>query len=279
MNIIFGINYIITMRKLLLLSAIVVCAAQTQTWAQALPFIDSLMVNFNVGQCCDNMALDLCANRKPQCTLAPRLISYVLWLDSTKRVAHDKMAEGLRDRYASLTDTRRFPIDTAGWPVTGDPKSPLTLTTYFSGTCPLCKSTYRELYYAVTSGQLKGKAVLVAKPFSAHPVNNALMAAHGMGKFNDFMLELARRNARVDEKLMLEIADGMKLDTAKLKTAMADPALVKRMDASNKEAVKNEVTHTPTFFISGQRYKSDLGSRWITDAVEYIHESSAAGKR
>jgi len=263
------------MKKLLLLSAIVVCAAQTQTLAQALPFIDSLIVNFKVGQCCENTALDLCANRKSGCTLAPRLISFVLWMDSTRRIANDKMAEGLNDRYASLTDTKRFPIDTAGWPATGDPKSPLTLTTYFSGTCPMCKSTYRDLYYAVTSGKLKGKTVLVAKPFNAGPVNNALMAAHGMGKFNDFMLELANRNSRIDEQVMIEIANNMKLDTAKFKTAMANPALIKRIDASNKEAVKNEVTHTPTFFISGQRYKSTLDIRWIIDAVDYIHESSA----
>ena len=261
------------MKKLLLISVAVVCAAQTQVWAQALPFLDSLMVNFKVGQCCDNMALDMCANKKPQCTIAPRLISFVLWMDSTRRVANDKIAEGLHDRYASLADAKRFPFDTAGWPATGDPKSPLTLAVYFSGTCPLCKMTYRDLYYAVTSGKLKGKALLVAKPFSANPVNNALIAAHGMGKFNDFMLELARRDTRVDEKLMLGIANDMKLDTAKFKKAIEDPALVKRVELANKEAVKNEVTHVPTFFISGQRYKSVLDSRWIVDAVEYVHET------
>jgi predicted DsbA family dithiol-disulfide isomerase len=147
------------------------------------------------------------------------------------------------------------------------------MAVYFSGTCPLCKITYRDLYYAVTSGKLKGKALLVAKPFNANPVNNALMAAHGMGKFNDFMLELAKRNTRIDENLMLGIANDMKLDTAKFKKAMEDPALVKRVELANKEAVKNEVTHVPTFFISGQRYKSVLDSRWIVDAVEYIHET------
>ena len=273
MNIHLGANYIMTMKKLLLLSTIVVCAAQTNVWAQALPFIDSLMVNFNVGQCCDNTALDQCANRKPQCTIAPRLISFVLWIDSTKRVANDKIAEGLRDRYASLTDAKRFAIDTAGWPATGDPKSPLTLAVYFSGTCPTCKMTYRDLYYAVTSGKLKGKALLVAKPFSANPVNNALIAAHGMGKFNDFMLDLAKRNTRIDENLMLSIAKEMNIDSAKFKAAMENPALVKRVELANKEAVKNAVTHVPTFFISGQRYNSVLDGRWIIDAVEYVHET------
>jgi predicted DsbA family dithiol-disulfide isomerase len=133
--------------------------------------------------------------------------------------------------------------------------------------------TYRDLYYAVTSGKLKGKALLVAKPFSANPVNNALIAAHGMGKFNDFMLDLAKRNTRIDENLMLSIAKEMNIDSAKFKAAMENPALLKRVELANKEAVKNEVTHVPTFFISGQRYKSVLDSRWIIDAVEYVHET------
>jgi len=197
-------------------------------------------------------------------------------MDSTGRITNEKMAEALSERYQIFTAPAHAArtIQTNGWPISGDPNSPVTITMYFSATCPMCKTTYTGLHAAVTSGSLKGKAKLVSKPFSPTPQNKALMAAYSMNKFSEFMHSIAQRRGRIDESLVYAIADSLKMDTKRFKMFIEeDPSITKAIEESTQEGRINEVSLVPTIFINGRRYNSYLDVRWVIDAAEYAHET------
>lgn len=236
-------------------------------------FVDSLKINFRVQPCCAS-SLDACAKQKPNCTIARRLVSFVNWMDSTGgRFSEENMAGILQQRYTTFIDTKRYTADQKGWPVIGDRNAPLTVMMYFSGTCPMCKTNFRDLHREVTNGRLKGRVNIVCKPFGTGLANRALTAAYDAGRFSDFMLALANVQGRIDEEVLLSIADMMLFDRHAFKNLMDKPELAARVEKSSQEADKNGVTHVPTYFIGGQRYTSILDPRWIIDAIEYIMET------
>ena len=260
--------------------AVLICASLVHASPRR-DFIDSLQNNFIIEWCGKGpirpQSLAECAKNNPDYTPARRLISLLAWMDSIGRITNDKMAEALSDRYDMykmlLTANPTAVINNEGWPLSGDPKSPLTITMYFSTTCPLCKTSYRDLHNAVTTGPLKGKAKLVSKPFVITPQNTALTAAHELNRFHDFMIALGQRGGRVDDNLINAIVDSLKIDKKRFNALLEDPKLAKRLEESTQEGRNNGVSLVPTMFISGFRYNHFLDSRWVVDAVEFMHES------
>jgi len=190
-----------------------------------------------------------------------------------RRITEDKITEMLHGRYAMFTDTKRFTADPQGWPVIGDRNAPTTVIKYFSATCPMCKTHFKILHHEVTAGRLKGKVKIVSKPFGPTAQNRALAAAHEMGRFTDFMLELANAGGRVDEGTIYATADRMYLDRQRFTAAMENPDLLKRVEASTAEGERNGVTHIPTYFIEGMRYTSAMDPWWVIDAFEFVAEN------
>ncbi|MCL2182626.1 MAG: DsbA family protein [Chitinispirillia bacterium] len=238
-------------------------------------FADSLKKNFRVDPCCAS-SLDECAKQKPQCHIAKRLNAFVDWLDSMSHhqpITEEKISEMLQTRHASFADPKRYTNDEQGWPVVGDRNAPLTIVMYFSGTCPVCKTNFRALHYEITAGKLKGKTKIVAKPFGAGLANRAIAAAHELGRFSDFMLELANAGGRVDESVIYAIVDRLYLDPQRFTTILGSPELLTRVEAATAEGEKNGVTHVPTYFIAGQRYNSSIDPRWVVDAIELAAET------
>jgi len=189
------------------------------------------------------------------------------------RFTEERIAEALQQRYATFTDTRRHPVDLKGWPVIGERNAPMTVVMYFSGTCPLCKTNFRDLHREVTRGQLRGRVKIVCKPFGAGGTNRALTAAYEAGRFSDFMLELGNVQGRIDEEVILSIADKLLFDRRIFRASMENPELIARVERSTQEGERNGVTHVPTYFIEGRRYNSVFEPRWIVDAIEYMIET------
>jgi len=234
-------------------------------------YLDSLQRNFYVEVCKAKLGD---AIKTPNCRVAPRLYEFVDWLDSVGRGApHDSvLGNALKDHYESLTSKTRYAADMRGWPIIGEPLSPLTVVMYFSGTCPLCKRNFVELHREVTAGKFKGKVKIVAKPFGKNNVNKALVAAHDMGRFTDIMLALARAEGRVDEETVYSIANEMYFDRNKFKAAAESPSVNDRVNAAYDEGHKNGVELVPTYFIGGRRYDSVSNTWWILDTFNYMYE-------
>jgi hypothetical protein len=241
-------------------------------------YLDSLQRNFYVEVCKAKLSD---AIKNPGCKAAPRLYEFVDWLDSVGRGApHDSvLGNALKSHYESLTSKNKYAADIKGWPLVGDPASPLTVVMYFSGTCPLCKRNFVELQHAVTAGKLKGKVRIAAKPFGKNNVNKALVAAHDMGRFTDIMIALAHADGRVDEETVYAIANEMYFDRNKFKAAAESKSVNDRVNAAYEEGQKNGVELVPTYFIGGRRYDSVSNTWWILDTFEYMYEEISGKNR
>lgn len=236
--------------------------------ALKIPYLDSLQRDFYVESCKSKLSV---AVKNPACKVAPRLDAFIVWVDSVGGAhTNEEYGKAVKDRYVSLNGTQRYAADIKGWPLIGVASAPLTVVMYFSGTCPLCKANFVELEREVVSGSLKGKARIVAKPFGENVVNKALVAAHDLGRFSDFMHALAVEKRRVDEDVLYEIASSLYFDREHFKSVVGSQSVGDRVVASHKEGKKNGVELVPTYFIGGRRYESVSTPKWIVDAIDYV---------
>ncbi|HMD68130.1 MAG TPA: thioredoxin domain-containing protein [Chitinivibrionales bacterium] len=233
--------------------------------------LDSIENALNVKECCRG-TLASCLNRKTPCPLAPRLHAFVKWLvvrataPSTIFVEADKRIE-------SLTSTRKGVIDTAGYAIAGDSRAPILIAGYVSATCPICHFVTHELYDAVTSGALAGKARLMVKPLGNGFANRSLVAANSMGRFWDFFIALAKTKVRVSEELIYIVADSLGMSHGEFKRKISAPETDSTVKAATLEAGVNGVTLTPSYFIDRVRYGSYKDPMWLIDAAEYRYEA------
>jgi protein-disulfide isomerase len=199
------------------------------------------------------------------------------WLVA-KRTDPHTIVEEMNNRYGCLTSTSASGrIDTTVFPIAGDPKAPVLIAGYVTGTCPLCHYITRELYAAVSpGGALYGKARLMVKPLGASPGNLALCAANELGRFWDFFIALSNVKERADSAVVYRVADGIGIKPATLSQLARDPKTLTMAQASTAEAGANGVTVAPTFFFNRVRYKSYKDPRWLIDAAEYLYEAKAA---
>ncbi len=234
------------------------------------PYLDSLQRNYYV-EVCKAKLPD--AAKKPGCRVGARLNAFVEWMDSIGGAPHDSIyGNALKSHYETLASKTKYAADIKGWPLVGDAAAPLTVVMYFSGTCPLCKRNFAELYWEVTAGRFKGKVRIVAKPFGVNNVNKALVAAHDMGRFADVMLALAHAEGRVDEETVYNIAESMYFIRDKFKAIAESPSVAERVNASYAEGKKNGVELVPTYLIGGRRYESVSNTWWIVDTFQYMYD-------
>ncbi|MDR2591395.1 MAG: DsbA family protein [Chitinispirillales bacterium] len=232
------------------------------------PYLDSLQRNFYVEACKSKLSA---AANKPDCKVGARLKDFIEWMDSIGGAPHDSVyGNALKSHYETLAGKTKYAADIKGWPLIGDASAPLTVVMYFSGTCPLCKRNFAELYWEINSGKLKGKVKIVAKPFGVNGINKALVAAHEMGRFADIMLLLARADGRVDEGTVYDIAESMFFIREKFKAIAESPAVAERVNAAYAEGKKNGVELVPTYLIGGRRYESVNNTWWIIDTMDYM---------
>jgi protein-disulfide isomerase len=234
------------------------------------PFLDSLQRNFYIEACKAKLGD---AVKDPACKVAPHLNAFVAWMDSTGNATDSIFGAAIKDRYRTLAGRERYAADVKGWPLIGEAGSPVTVVMYFSGTCPLCKNNFVDLEREVVNGRLRGRVKIVAKPFGNNLLNKALVTAHDMGRFSEFMHAFAVEKRRIEEDVIYEIADNLYLSRDKFKTAMESQSVAARVDAAHAEGKKNGVELVPTYFAGGRKYESVSVPRWIIDAFEYIYEA------
>jgi len=227
--------------------------------------LDSVCSAFIVKPCTGISIAEECKKEKP-CDAAVRLREFAGWL-VFKGKTYDECMKDLDDRVNCLTSTKTFALNETKAPLAGDKQAPVTVVVYMSATCPLCKFLVSDLYGEVTAGSLRGKANLLAKPYTQTIGDFALVAAARYGRFWDFARALNVRKERPDSRMILAIVDSLKMPDSGFRQTMKDTTLTTELERNHDEAVKNEVTVSPTVFINNKRYRSYKDPRWVVDAV------------
>jgi protein-disulfide isomerase len=174
-------------------------------------------------------------------------------------------------------------IDLATSAVAGDAQAPVAIVEYACARCPFCAKLTPQLYDAVTTGPLKGKARLYLKlfPLKNHPGGKemamAFEAAAALGAFWPYVLHTFAHfdEFAVDKRTAWARAVG--LDVQAFGARLTDPKLVDRLVASKKEGIVNGVDGTPTLFLNAKRYdgKHSLADIIVAVGVATRQPSSA----
>jgi len=232
---------------------------------------DSLTTSFRIPSC-DSVSLAEGLKRKPPCRMAAYLAPFARWL-ATKGKTFDETVKDCAARRDGMDTGARFSIDLTGVPIAGDETAPVTIVVYISAMCPLCKYLTTDIYREVTLGALKGKARLLAKPFTAGVADRALLAAAGYGKYWDYITALNNIKMRPDRPILLRVADSLGMPKDAFEKLLADTSIMQNLASFRKEGERVGVTMTPTFFLGGKRYRSYKDPQWVVDAALYENEA------
>jgi protein-disulfide isomerase len=232
---------------------------------------DSLATSFRIPSC-GPLSLAEGLEHKPPCRMAVYLAPFARWLVA-KGKTFDETIKDCAARRDGMDTGARFPIDLTAIPIAGDETAPVTIVVYISAMCPLCKYLTSDIYREVTSGALKGKARLSAKPFSAGVGDRALLAAAYYGKYWDYIIALNNIKMRPDVPILLRVADSLGMPKDAFEKLLADTSIMQNLASFRKEGERVGVTMTPTFFIGGKRYRSYKDPHWVVDAALYENET------
>jgi protein-disulfide isomerase len=164
--------------------------------------------------------------------------------------------------------------------VFGDEGAPVTVVMYVCARCPFCSKLVPALYSEVASGRMKGLARLVIRPFpiKSHPnsaeANQALSAAGSLGKGWPYILAAYRAFDSFSVSSIPATAAAAGLEPAAFAREFAAGSSRDALVASKKEGLAVGVESTPTLFLNGRRYQSELD----VDTVAGVVRELASGR-
>ncbi|MBL9011475.1 MAG: thioredoxin domain-containing protein [Alphaproteobacteria bacterium] len=155
--------------------------------------------------------------------------------------------------------------------VAGNPNGDVTLIEFFDYRCGYCRKVRADL---VTLMEQDSGVRLILKELpilseASHEAAKAAIAAQNQGgdlywKFHQAMLEADG----LDSAAIYDIAAGVGLDVARLKTDMEDPAVEKKIEQTHDLASKIGVDGTPAFIIGDKLVPGALDADGLKELVE-----------
>jgi protein-disulfide isomerase len=94
----------------------------------------------------------------------------------------------------------------------------------------------------------------------------AALAANEQGKFWEFHDQLFENQSDLDDAKLIQIARTLKLDLARFRKKMKDPALKEMVNRDYDEAKKLGVIATPWVYVNGRH----LSERALPDFIKVI---------
>jgi len=172
-------------------------------------------------------------------------------------------------------EARKF-VPTAGSPIKGNPKAPVTIVEFSDFQCPFCSKATNTLNELVKKNPGKVKVVFKHFPLDFHKdaplAHRASIAAQKQGKFWEYH-DLLFENAKALKKdNLISYAQQLGLDMAKFKADLENPELDKRINADKAAGAKVSVRGTPHFFINGTRFSGAQPLQAFQDAVDREHK-------
>ena len=155
--------------------------------------------------------------------------------------------------------------------VAGNPNGDVTLIEFFDYRCGYCRKVRADL--GTLMEQDSGvRLILKELPIlseASHEAAKAAIAAQNQGgdlywKFHQAMLEADG----LDSAAIYDIAAGVGLDVARLKTDMEDPAVEKKIEQTHDLASKIGVDGTPAFIIGDKLVPGALDADGLKELVE-----------
>lgn len=136
-------------------------------------------------------------------------------------------------------------------PVSGNRSGDVTVVEFFDYQCGYCKRSLASMIGLLKSDKnvrVVWKELPILGPASRYAAR-AAMAAKKQGKYFDFHVALMGARGRLTEQKVIELAKGVGLDVARLRSDMEDPAIEAYLDETQQLATALGIRGTPAFVI------------------------------
>ena len=157
----------------------------------------------------------------------------------------------------------------------GDPDAPCILVEYGDYQCPSCGQAYpivkrvQKHFGKRLSFVFRNFPLTQMHPY-AEPAAEAAEFAGAHGKFWEIHDLLYENQGRLDEELLVELAEQLRLVPARLIQALESKEFEPRVKADFSSGVRSGVNGTPTFFINGQRHDGSYDFNSLVDAIDQV---------
>lgn len=181
-----------------------------------------------------------------------------------------EQAASLAETKAAIAKSRAAIYDNPDDYVAGNPKGDVTLVEFFDYTCGHCKRSFEPLMAFVKAD---GNIRLVLKEFpilgpSALTATKAAIAARKQNRYFEMHQALYRHKGQIDEKAIMDIAEDLDIDTARLRKDMEDPAIAEQVSRQYNLAEVLGIDGTPAFIVGDTLYPGAVDKARLTEMVK-----------
>jgi protein-disulfide isomerase len=177
-------------------------------------------------------------------------------LDSLRAYEAARRAEEEKGAAAALAASREAIERDPAAPVAGNPNGNVTVVEFFDYQCGYCKRVLpvmQELLKTDPNVRFVFKEFPILGPESVTAARAALAVwATARDKYVPFHTALMQSRGGLSEERIMETAKGVGLDVAKLRSAMAEPAIEETLQRNLEVGRAINVNGTPAFLIGGR---------------------------
>lgn len=175
-----------------------------------------------------------------------------------------------------------YPVTTMNAPVKGPKDAPVTLIEYTDYQCPFCKRVQPTIEALLKEYPDKIRFSSMNNPLSFHkqalPAAMAARAAGNQGKFWEMREILFENSRKLKDADLVGYAQDIGLDIDKFNTDRKDEKLKAEILKEQKQAVRNNATGTPAFFINGKKLSGARPLAQFKAAVDEALKAKKGGK-
>jgi len=164
----------------------------------------------------------------------------------------------------ALTDLKNIPN-----PKLRRANADLTIYEFFDYNCGYCKSVMQNIFNVYKKDK-KIEIVFVEYPIlSNSSLSSAIasLAARNQNKYFEFHTKLMKHTGKIDDKLLLSLAQELKIDTKKLKSDYSNEKLMLIINKNREIANRLNLRGTPAFIIGSKIYPGAMSEEDIEKAI------------
>jgi hypothetical protein len=224
---------------------------------------ERIMTTEYVYDCCDQ-TISRCLQQN-QCLLPTLMAQQVCWLAKQGKSEQSIRMSLLHRAQTKYGTSRSQDMDLQGVARIGDAHAPVTFLAYVCLRCPFCAVIIPQLHRCITQGALQGKVKMYIKLFPIkghqHSIEGAMgyQAALQQHKAIPYLLKAYEEfNQFSNQTDYRNYATAIGLDMTRYDRDIQNQGLRQEIVASKREGLFLDVDATPTFFINGRPYLSEM---------------------
>jgi protein-disulfide isomerase len=237
--------------------------------------------------CGCGMKVAECRVKDPNCSYSRGLASVTVAAIKAGKSADEAIAESKASKFGTRPAPKLLddpvPIPTLGSPVMGPAKARITLLEFSDFQCPYCSKAVAQINATLKAYPNDVRLIFKQYPLDSHPEAAisaaAALAAHQQGKFWPMHNVMFANRPKLSRQSILAWAKEIGLDMKRFTADLDSDAIRKTVLRDHSDGDKAGVEGTPTVFLNGQKYNSDLAPDAIKPVIDGELKRLAAAKK